>query len=298
MKRRWLVIAGSLVALTAIAVAAGAWTYQNTVAHRVKIVWVKPTYALASHHRSAKPKPLHAFGHPRQLTYPVLQYGSENAAVLRLQQLLAHHGYLPVSFKAKGEQPLSPIAPRNGSFHWAFTPPPGLAAQWKDGYFGTVTRGAVMSFESDNGMNPDGVAGAAVWHKLLAKKTPQSPRPYTYVYVSESLPESITIYHNASTVFQTSANTGIAQAPTALGTYPVYLRYTSTTMQGTNPDGSHYNDPNIPWVSYFNGGDAVHGFIRPSYGSPQSLGCVELPFSEAAQAYQLMTYGTLVTVAA
>ena len=52
-------------------------------------------------------------------------------------------------------------------------------------------------------------------------------------------------------------------------------------MSGTNPDGSHYSDPGIPWVSYFNGGDALHGFIRASYGFPQSLGCVEMPYSEA-----------------
>jgi lipoprotein-anchoring transpeptidase ErfK/SrfK len=67
-------------------------------------------------------------------------------------------------------------------------------------------------------------------------------------------------------------------------------------MQGTNPDGTHYNDPGVPWVSYFNGGDAVHGFLRGSYGSPQSLGCVELPYAAAATAFQLMNYGTLVTV--
>ena len=52
-------------------------------------------------------------------------------------------------------------------------------------------------------------------------------------------------------------------------------------MSGKNPDGSAYHDPGIPWISYFNGGDALHGFIRASYGFPQSLGCVEMPFSEA-----------------
>ena len=31
-------------------------------------------------------------------------------------------------------------------------------------------------------------------------------------------------------------------------------------MSGTNPDGSHYSDPGVPYVAYFNGGDAVHGF--------------------------------------
>ncbi len=47
-------------------------------------------------------------------------------------------------------------------------------------------------------------------------------------------------------------------------------------MSGTNPDGSHYNDPGIQFVSYFNGGDALHAFTRAQYGFPQSLGCVEM----------------------
>ena len=217
-----------------------------------------------------------------------------------MQQLLAHHGYLPVRFHPVGAQPISvfPFAPRRGIFRWTFDPPPGLREQWQPRVYGVVTRGAVMSFEADNGMPTDGIAGPRVWKALLSPKPNPAPRPYTYVLVREALPQTITIYQKARPVFQAPANTGIPQAPTALGTYPVYLRYTSATMQGTNPDGSHYNDPGVPWISYFNGGDAVHGFPRASYGSPQSLGCVELSFSDAAQAYKLMTYGTLVTVAA
>ena len=52
-------------------------------------------------------------------------------------------------------------------------------------------------------------------------------------------------------------------------------------MSGTNPDGSHYNDPGIQWISYFHGGDALHAFIRPGYGYPQSLGCVEMTATDA-----------------
>jgi hypothetical protein len=69
-------------------------------------------------------------------------------------------------------------------------------------------------------------------------------------------------------------------------------------MTGTNPNGTKYNDPGVPWVNYFNGGDAVHGFIRSSYGFPQSLGCVEAPVSTAAQIFPFVQVGTLVTVAA
>jgi hypothetical protein len=69
-------------------------------------------------------------------------------------------------------------------------------------------------------------------------------------------------------------------------------------MSGMNPNGSHYSDPGIPWISYFNGGDALHGFIRYSYGYPQSLGCVEMPFASAATVWPHTPIGTLVTVRA
>ncbi len=242
-----------------------------------------------------RPAPKQAYGHPILFRYPLVQDGDKGPAVRRLQELLANYGYLPVRFTATETRPL-PTTPRPGQFTWRFTAPPVLGAMWEPGMFGTMTRGAVMTFQANNGMPTDGVAGAQVWEALLGKHPARNPVPYTYAVVHETLPESISIYREGTSVFTSPANTGIPQAPTAQGTFPVYLRYTSTTMSGTNPDGSHYSDPGVPWVSYFNGGDAVHGFLRGSYGSPQSLGCVELPYSTAQGAYDLMNYGTLVTV--
>ena len=97
-------------------------------------------------------------------------------------------------------------------------------------------------------------------------------------------------------VLTSAANTGIPVAPTADGTFPVYLRYQFQVMRGINPDGSSYADP-VSYVSYFDGGDAVHYFPRGSYGFPQSLGCVELPLGAAEAAWPYLTYGSLVTVA-
>ena len=95
--------------------------------------------------------------------------------------------------------------------------------------------------------------------------------------------------------FSSLANTGISIAPTPVGTFPVYEKLQYQVMSGTNPDGSHYADP-VQWVSYFEGGSAVHYIARGSYGSPQSLGCVELPYTAAQEAYPILPYGTLVTV--
>ena len=64
----------------------------------------------------------------------------------------------------------------------------------------------------------------------------------------------------------------------------------------TNPDGTKYVDPGIPWVSYFNGGDALHGYVRGSYGFPQSDGCVEMPPANAEVVFPYTPLGTLVTV--
>ena len=138
-----------------------------------------------------------------------------------------------------------------------------------------------------------------MWSALLGAvsggKTDTSP--YNYVVVSKQLPESLTLYENGSpTMTGVAVNTGAPGADTVDGTYPVFEHVPSSRMQGTNPDGSHYDDPDVPWASYFNGGDALHGFVRATYGSPQSNGCVEMPIATAAQVWPLTPIGTLVTV--
>jgi lipoprotein-anchoring transpeptidase ErfK/SrfK len=146
----------------------------------------------------------------------------------------------------------------------------------------------------------DELRGAARPQGRRRGRTPESGQgdalPYDYVFVTKTLPETTTVYENGAAVYHTLANTGVAAAPTADGTFPVYARYTVTTMTGTNPDGSKYVDPGIRWVSYFNGGDALHGYPRGSYGFPQSVGCVEMPIANAGVVYPLTPLGTLVTV--
>ncbi|MGH2850491.1 MAG: L,D-transpeptidase, partial [Solirubrobacteraceae bacterium] len=84
--------------------------------------------------------------------------------------------------------------------------------------------------------------------------------------------------------------------PTVPGTFPVFEHIPVGTMSGTNHGGAHYHDPGIRWISYFNGGDALHAFPRASFGTPQSLGCVELPLASAAKVWPYTPIGTLVTI--
>ena len=74
-------------------------------------------------------------------------------------------------------------------------------------------------------------------------------------------------------------NTGIPSRSTADGTFPVYSRFQVTQMTGTDPNLTKYDDT-VYWVSYFNGGDALHYLPRAGYGYGygQSLCCVEMQY--------------------
>jgi len=228
----------------------------------------------------------------------------------RLDQLLAQLGYLPLTWTPSpgatvpaatdaAGQLAAAYNPPAGSFSWDSGYPSELQSFWQDGASTSlIMKGAVMAFESEHGMAIDGIAGPQVWAALLSAVAAgqNNTNGYTYAIAHESNPETLTIWHNGQEVLHTLANTGISVAPTTLGTAPVYLRYFYQVMKGKNPDGTKYADP-VWYVSYFRAGEAVHFFDRGSYGWPQSLGCVELPLSDAKAAYPYLTYGSLVTVA-
>jgi peptidoglycan hydrolase-like protein with peptidoglycan-binding domain len=234
---------------------------------------------------------------PDTVTFTVTQASTE-----RLQQMLAQLGYLPVGFTASAPvpSPAQAFEAQTGTFHWRWPgTPPSLAALWTEGTENVITKGAVMNFENQNGLTVDGLAGREVWTDLLADTTTGKVNadPYTYAFVTKQLPETLTLYANGSPALPAIlVNTGAPGADTADGTYPVFEHVVASRMQGTNPDGSTYDDPAVPWASFFNGGDALHGFVRASYGFPQSNGCVEMPVATAAKVWPLTPIGTLVTV--
>ncbi|MGC9220419.1 MAG: L,D-transpeptidase family protein [Solirubrobacteraceae bacterium] len=257
----------------------------------------------------------------------VAQWSVPGGSTAALEQMLAGLGYLPVRFhpSSTGSAASSPtasaaaagtsagdvtsvqaleaaaVAPPAGTYSWRYPhTPDALKALWSPTQFTELTKGAVMAFENTQGLAVDGVPGPEVWKALInaVVKHETYNFGYTFVMVSEKLPETIHVWHNGRIVVAGLANTGIPASPTATGTYAVYLHIPVGTMSGLNPDGTPYHDTGIPWISYFNGGDALHGFIRASYGFPQSLGCVEMPFSEAGLVYPYTPIGTIVHITA
>lgn len=238
-----------------------------------------------------------------QVTQTKTHWRAVATSVTQEEQLLAQLNYLPVSFTPSTASTTStttstPTSLQTGTFAWRFTLPSALRVLWRVGSANVILRGAVMRFQSVHNLPTTGIVDPATWFDLVnAVATHQhDPTDYNYVYVSQKQPETLVLYKNGVKAYTTTVNTGIPEASTQQGTFPVYLRFVTTTMSGTNPDGTKYHDTGIPWTSYFNGGDALHGFIRSSYGYPQSLGCVEMRFNDAKTVWPSTPIGTLVTV--
>jgi L,D-transpeptidase catalytic domain len=226
--------------------------------------------------------------------------------VAGLQQALARLGYLGARLHPRYDVHIAsgPETRREAAEH-AFHPPRGgLAPDPSDappaqmGELDVTTRGALEVYQADRGLEATGEPNTASWDKLLYDVTNnrRDHQPYTWVAVSESLPETLEVHRGHRVVFTTPANTGVPGAETAQGIFPIYARYVSTTMSGTDVDGTKYVVPDVPWVNYFNGGDAVHGYPRASYGFPQSNGCVELPIEAAHTVFGMLAIGDIVEV--
>jgi Bacterial Ig-like domain len=247
------------------------------------------------------------------------QFKTGTYSTVRIEQLLAQLGYLPLTWAPSAGAAPS-LTDANAQFSAAFSPPQGtytwesgypsaLMSMWKPDQPNELLRGAVMAFQADHNLmsdmiveNQDGLTlsgpiGHRLWQALFraAARDEMNKHGYTYALASQHVPETLTVWHNGAEIFHHLANTGIPVSPTAVRTDPVYIRLQSQIMKGTNPNGTKYADQ-VYWVAYFHAGEAVHFFQRYSYGSQQSLGCVELPYNAAKRIWPYLTYGSLVTV--
>jgi hypothetical protein len=200
--------------------------------------------------RLTLPVAVERIGGPSEPTRTIT-WGTPAGSQLRLQQLLALSGYLPLRWTpAKTDaapptistQVAAALDPPGGSFRWRYPSTPGeLRALWSAGQPSEITRGAVMMFEDSHGLDVDGFAGTRVWQALIADAIAGKRRDsgYSYVYVHRGVPQSLNLWHDGHTILSSPGNTGVPAAPTQLGTFPVFEHIPIGTMSGTNPDGSH-----------------------------------------------------------
>ena len=98
-----------------------------------------------------------------------LTWEVRHGTILRLHQLLAQTGYLPVDWSSSGDsgrahaaaQVAAVVRPPAGHFSWPYaaTTPKELKGIWRTFEWNEITRGAVMMFEHDHDLEVDAFVG-------------------------------------------------------------------------------------------------------------------------------------------
>jgi hypothetical protein len=108
--------------------------------------------------------------------------------------------------------------------------------------------------------------------------------------------QSLVAYEGDKSVFQTLISSGLSNYPTVLGTFRIWLRYESQTMDGSRLGYDYYLE-NVPFVQYFYEDYALHGtYWHSNFGTPMSHGCVNLSNTDSEWLYNFADYGTVVNV--
>src|SRR6266536_1346872 len=152
----------------------------------------------------------------------------------RLSELLAHLGYLPLSWTplgggagrpTGGGQPATASAagpglaaqiaaaysPPPGIFRWHHGYPASLHRQWHASRLNVLLKGAVMAFQARRGMTMTGTASLSLWRALFraAGHGRANRVGYSYAVASKGSPETLTIWHDGHVVLRSDTNTGI-----------------------------------------------------------------------------------------
>lgn len=99
-------------------------------------------------------------------------------------------------------------------------------------------------------------------------------------------------HQNNKVVFTTLVSTGIPGKRTPIGRFHVWAKVRRQTMSGPG-----YRLPNVQWVMYFAGENAIHGtYWHHNFGHPMSHGCVNATNSAARWLYNWSPSHVLVVV--
>lgn len=237
------------------------------------------------------------------LTAPgkLLRWQVISGSLLRLQQLLARLGYLPLDWQptdptsngSTAAQLRAALHPPLGSFRWRYPHiPKQLAALWHPGKPNLLADAALLAFQSQHGLPENSGADAAVWKALLADAAAGKTSPnngYSYILVNLTTPQTLSLWHDGQILIRSRVNAGTPTAAIQAGSYPIQHRAARQTLTGASQP--------IRWISYFHGTDSLHSSNRRSYGHPQSSDGIELPAHSAYRLWPYTSIGTLITIA-
>jgi lipoprotein-anchoring transpeptidase ErfK/SrfK len=107
----------------------------------------------------------------------------------------------------------------------------------------------------------------------------------------------MTLYEDGQALETIPVATGVAGAETPIGTFEVEYKMPQARFVGTNPNGSHYDIPDVHWVLAFYGDYTIHGaYWRTAFGRPGSAGCVSMTDEDARRVFDWADVGTQVTI--
>jgi lipoprotein-anchoring transpeptidase ErfK/SrfK len=99
-------------------------------------------------------------------------------------------------------------------------------------------------------------------------------------------------HEDGKVVFTTLISSGRSPYRTPIGRFRIWLKVRRQTMSGPG-----YRLPNVQWVMYFAGENAIHGtYWHNNFGRPMSHGCVNATNKAAKWLYNWAPKGTLVVV--
>ncbi|NMN00494.1 peptidoglycan-binding protein [Bifidobacterium sp. DSM 109958] len=102
-------------------------------------------------------------------------------------------------------------------------------------------------------------------------------------------------YRGSTLVATFNISSGKPSTPSDNGTFFVYVKYESKTMRGAD-----YVSPNVPYATFYNGGEAFHAAKwNPdgiASGQPRSHGCINMNLADAKWVYDNMPVGAMVEV--
>jgi lipoprotein-anchoring transpeptidase ErfK/SrfK len=105
--------------------------------------------------------------------------------------------------------------------------------------------------------------------------------------------QQVTLVQDGQAIRTLPAATGVAAAPTPVGDYAVQYHMAVARFVGTNPDGSHYDIPDVHWVLAMFGDYTIHGaYWRGRFGVPGSDGCVSMSDADAKVVFDWADDGT------
>jgi lipoprotein-anchoring transpeptidase ErfK/SrfK len=116
-------------------------------------------------------------------------------------------------------------------------------------------------------------------HVRVARKT---PRPdgvapdHRWIHVDLNQ-QALVAYRGDQPVFATLVSSGKEGYEPPLGTFPIFAKHVSTTMNATDPIDGFYEVEEVPWTMYYWESYALHGaYWHNDFGKPKSHGCTNL----------------------